>query len=93
MRYIEHPESLLEKEYYFDETLGQSLKDHIDQIKQDFPGMKVQTRRDRDGFAIIKTSYKQEYKYNMEEILSADLEENRRVLLETFERLAETDFE
>ena len=34
--------------------------------------MKVETRRDRDGFAIVKTSFKQEFKYDLDEILAYD---------------------
>ena len=71
---MNQPENLLEKEYYFDETLGQSLQEHCDEIKQQFPGMQVQTRRDRDGFAIVKTLFKREYKYNLDRIEQWDPE-------------------
>lgn len=30
---MENPNALLEKEYYFDETLGESLDEHCEQIK------------------------------------------------------------
>ena len=50
-----HPEQLIEKEYIFDEGLGQSLKEHIDEIKTNFPEMiEVLVRRDRDGYPIVK---------------------------------------
>jgi len=62
---MDNPERLLEKEYYFDERLGLSLDEHVADLKQKFPGVKVQTRRDRDGFAIVKTMYEPEYKYNL----------------------------
>ena len=72
---LDNPERMYEKEYHFDEGLGQSLQDHTDELKEKFPGMKVETRRDRDGFAIIKTSYAPEYKYNLDEILAFDKQE------------------
>lgn len=34
--------------------------------------MQVLTRRDRDGFAVIKTIFKTEYKYNLEDIENFD---------------------
>jgi len=57
---------LLEKEYYFDESLGESLADHTAELKKRYPAITVQTRRDRDGFAIVKTIYATEYKYNLD---------------------------
>jgi len=44
----------MEREYYFDEGLGQSLQEHVNELKKNFPDIKLQTRRDRDGFAIVK---------------------------------------
>jgi len=52
---IQNPEKLYEKEYYFDEGLGQSLKDHVDELKTTFPDLSILVRRDRDGYAIVKT--------------------------------------
>lgn len=66
----ENPERLLEKEYYFDEGLGQSLQEHTAELKKNFPEMKVEVRRDRDGFAIVKSSYSPEFKYPID--MSAD---------------------
>ncbi len=34
-----NPEQLLEQEYHFDEGLGQSLTEHTESLKQNFPGM------------------------------------------------------
>jgi len=65
---LDNPERLLEKEYYFDETLGESLNDHCAKLKERYPGMKVQARRDRDGFAIIKSIYENTYKYDINRI-------------------------
>lgn len=62
----DNPESFFEKEYYFDETLGESLNDHAQALKEKYPGITVQTRRDRDGFALIKTIFAPEYKYNLD---------------------------
>jgi len=54
---------VLEKEYYFDEGLGQSLQEHTAELKKSMPQMKVEVRRDRDGFAIVKTTFSPELKY------------------------------
>lgn len=69
---LDNPERLLEKEYYFDETLGESLNEHCDNLKQEYPGMRVQARRDRDGFAIIKTLYDSSYKYDIDKLEAFD---------------------
>ncbi len=37
----DNPERLLEKEYYFDETLGQSLDAHAAELKAKYPGVTV----------------------------------------------------
>jgi len=74
---MDTPERLLEKEYYFDERLGQSLDEHTEELKTKYPGMQVLTRRDRDGFAIVKTTFEPEYKYKLEDIESWDSEESR----------------
>ena len=52
--FMDSPERLLEKEYYFDERLGQSLDEHTAELKSKYPGVKVHTRRDRDGLPIVK---------------------------------------
>lgn len=74
MKIMDSPERLLEKEYHFDEGLGQSLNEHVAEVKDKFPDMKVETRRDRDGFAIVKTSFKRELKYKLDEIINFDPE-------------------
>lgn len=38
-----------------------------------YPGINVYTRRDRDGFAIVKTTFKPEYKYNLDELENFDM--------------------
>jgi hypothetical protein len=52
---VQNPQKLYEKEYYFDEGLGQSLKDHVDELKTTFADLQVLVRRDRDGYPIVKT--------------------------------------
>ena len=52
---IQNPETLYDKEYYFDEGLGESLKEHVEDLKTRFPDVNVQVRRDRDGYPIVKT--------------------------------------
>ena len=59
-----------EKEYHFDEQVGVSLADHINSLKAEYPAARVQTRRDRDGFAIVKVSYKPEFKYDLDTLMA-----------------------
>ena len=44
----------MQREYYFDEGLGQSLNEHTTELKEKFPDLTVLTRRDRDGLPIVK---------------------------------------
>jgi hypothetical protein len=78
------PERQLEKEYYFDEGLGQSLQDHTAELKKQFPQMKVEARRDRDGFAIVKTTFAPEYKYDLS-LLERDFKEEEEQRLSSLE--------
>ena len=66
------PERLHEKEYHFDEGMGQSLQDHVREVKERTPGLTVHTRRDRDGFAIVKTEWKPEFKYRLDTDIDLD---------------------
>ena len=77
VKLMDSPERLFEKEYYFDERLGQSLDEYTEELKAKYPGMQVYTRRDRDGFAIVKTTFKPEYKYDLEEIENWNRHESR----------------
>lgn len=52
---IQNPETVYDKEYYFDEGLGESLKEHVEDLKTRFPEVNVLVRRDRDGYPIVKT--------------------------------------
>jgi len=78
LQMLDNPERLLEKEYYFDESLGESLNEHCEKLKAQYPGMKVQARRDRDGFAIIKTLYDNAYKYDIARMETWDPEEAQK---------------
>lgn len=82
LKITENPKRLLEKEYYFDEGLGESLQDHAEKIKKSYPELEVQIRRDRDGYAIVKTIYKPKYKYNLDEILKFNPKEGKEKLKE-----------
>lgn len=79
--------TLFEREYYFDEGLGESLNDHIGSLKKQFAGVTVETRRDRDGFAILKLSLAPKFKYNLDEILQQDPAEAQRISLENQEAI------
>ena len=63
---------MMQREYYFDEGLGQSLNEHTNDLKEKFPALTIQTRRDRDGLPIVKILMKPKYKYDLDEILSMD---------------------
>jgi hypothetical protein len=52
---IQNPQTLYDKEYYFDEGLGESLKEHVEDLNTRFPDINVLVRRDRDGYPIVKT--------------------------------------
>jgi hypothetical protein len=45
----------------------------------------VLTRRDRDGFAVVKTQFKQKYKYDLNQIEKFDQEQSMKDLNETME--------
>ena len=76
-----------EKEYHFDEGVGVSLTEHVTDLKARYPTAKVQTRRDRDGFAIVKLVFKPEYKYDLEEIMAYDPIKAQQQQAETLEAL------
>jgi hypothetical protein len=72
---LRNSEQLVQREYYFDEGLGQSLNEHTTDLKKKFPEITVQTRRDRDGLPLVKIVMKPKYKYNLDEILNMDPQE------------------
>ena len=82
---IQTPERIFEKEYTFDEGLGESLTEHVDRLKTDFPGLEILTRRDRDGYAVVKTQFKPKYKYNLDNIATFDPEDQKKKLKESLE--------
>ena len=86
-REVDNPEILMTKQYHFDEGCGVSLSEHILDLKQKFPEAKVETRRDRDGFAIVKISHEKEWKYDLDKIIEFDQVEEDRRSAETMEIL------
>ena len=76
-----------EKEYHFDEGVGVSLDEHIADLKQRYPDARIQTRRDRDGFAVVKLSYRPEYKYDLDKILAFDSDQLKQHEAETLEAI------
>jgi hypothetical protein len=83
---MQSPERLHEKEYHFDEGMGQSLQEHVSELRERTPGLKVLTRRDRDGFAIVKTEWSPEFKYTLD--MDMDLEQANENRMRTMEVLA-----
>lgn len=89
-RKIQSPHKLFEKEYYFDEGLGQSLKEHVEELKTNFPDLTILVRRDRDGYPIIKTQYQQKYKYNIEDLEKFNAEEFMTLTKESLDDVLST---
>ena len=54
-------------------------------MKEKYPDAKVATRRDRDGFAIVKISHEREWKYNLDRMLEHDQERENERQAETLE--------
>ena len=69
--------------------MGVSLDSHIADLKKRYPEARVQTRRDRDGFAIVKLSFRPEFKYDLDKILAMDPDELKKHEAETLEALLE----
>lgn len=84
---LDNPERMLEREYHFDEGLGESLTEHCENLKKSFPGLKVLVRRDRDGFAIVRTKFAPEYKYNIDDMENYDEDAARTRMHETVEAI------
>lgn len=84
---VQSPKKLYEKEYFFDEGLGETLKEHTDKLKENFPDIDVQVKRDRDGCALITTSYKPTYKYDLDKITNFDPESQQHKIKESMEAI------
>ena len=69
---------MAEKEYYFDEGLGQTVQDHVNEVKKTYPDVEVTVRRDRDGYPLIKTSYKPKFKYDLDKIMNYDIKKEHQ---------------
>jgi hypothetical protein len=78
---------LFEKEYHFDEGLGMSLSDHMESLRKEYPGATVMSRRDRDGYAIIKLQFRPEYKYEFDSLVNFDYEHELEKFHGTLEEL------
>lgn len=76
-RRARNPDEIHEREYYFDEGFGVSIEEHVKAVKAHAPGITVEMRRDNDGYAIIKTSMKRQYKYNLDDILSSNANQTK----------------
>jgi len=75
MRRTKKVNQIHEDEYHFDEGMGQTLDEHIAKLKADVPDITVEVRRDRDGFAIVKTKLQKKYKFDLDEILGQSVPE------------------
>ena len=84
---MDNPEKLFEKEFHFDEGMGVSLADHMAELRKQYPGAQVLSRRDRDGFAIIKVAFQPEYKYNIDILANFNYEEQKEKFMQSLEDL------
>ena len=75
----------LEKEYYFDEGLGESLKAHVEDLKTRVPEIDVTVRRDREGYPIVKTKFAPKYKYDVEKAMEFNPDEAMQRINESIE--------
>lgn len=87
---LRNSSQILEREYYFDEGLGESLNDHIEGLKKKFDSITVETRRDRDNLPIVKISLAPKFKYNLDDIVNMDPATAKKIQLETEEILTST---
>lgn len=63
------------------------MNEHTAELRKQYPNIEIFTRRDNDGFPIIKLAMKREYKYNLDDIMNADPEQLQRIQNETLEAL------
>lgn len=59
-------------------------------LKERYPEASIQTRRDHDGFAIVKLSFRPEFKYDLDQILAMDSDELKQHEAETLETILST---
>lgn len=60
------------KEYHFDPDMGQTLEEHLQEIK--VPGIKVEVRHDRAGNTMIRKSLENNYEFNLDEMMNFNVE-------------------
>jgi hypothetical protein len=71
-------------EYYFNPECGQTIQEHLaDLSKSKFKHISIRT--DKDGRIIIKREYKNNYKYDLDEILNFDVVEERNKMMKKLE--------
>ena len=87
---LQSPSKIYDKEYYFDEGLGQNLKEHVEDLKTRFPELTILVRRDRDGYPIVKTQYIPKYKYNLDRISNFDHDAEMTIVKESLDDILKT---
>ncbi len=71
-------------EYFFNPQCGQTIQEHLaDLAKSNFKNVSVRT--DKDGRIVIKREYKNNYKYDLDEILNFDIAEERNNMIKKLE--------
>lgn len=69
----------LVKEYHFDPNMGQTLDEHIKEIK--IPGIKVEVRKDREGNTMIRKSLENNFEFNLDEAMNFNKEKASNEIL------------
>lgn len=86
-RRLRNPHELHEREYYFDSGYGESLEEHVRKVQNQMPDAKVEVRQDKDGFHIVKTSFKKQYKYDLDLFLKGEQRELKETVDAIFQAL------
>lgn len=68
------------REYYFDPKQGVSLEEHLKAVAKTNPKAKLETYADKDGFTVVKKTIKNEYKYNIDDILDNSPEDIKKAI-------------
>lgn len=77
---------LYEDEYYFNPESHESIEEHLAKLSK-LPNLKITITKDQKGRFLIKRQYKQNYKYDLDEILEFDIQKEKENLKNSVEDL------
>jgi len=84
-------EDLVDEEYYFDEDGLLSLEEHILHLTRQFPNTKISVKKDSNGKYIIKREFKSLYKYNLDDIINFNQEDEFKKTMQELDNMNLTD--